>query len=152
MRARLHSVLTLLLACLMLGAGTQSAICELACNLGGDMQCHGATAVSGRSSSEATAMAGMPQMHCSGMKSLRASNASIATLQIESGESGQCRYPSPIAAVSSSSANESVAAVHWVVLAHVPMQAPVTSVRLSANSSAPSCLRPVDPLLVTLRV
>jgi hypothetical protein len=152
MRARLHSVLTLLLACLMLGAATQSAICELACNLGGDIQCHGAAAVSGHSSSEGKAMAGMPQMHCSGMKNSRASNASIATVEIESGEGGQCKHPSPLAAVGSSSADESVAAVHWVVVAHVPLQTPTASVRFSANSSAPFYLRPVDPLLVTLRV
>ncbi|MBB5059593.1 hypothetical protein HDF16_004319 [Granulicella aggregans] len=144
MRQRLQSVLTLLFACLMLGASTQSAVCELACGLGGGVQCHGAATAS----TDGT-MAGM---HCSGMSSPHSSASTAANLRFESSDAGLCRHPLPLATMSSIPTSESVAAVHWIFVEPVPIQPLVAAYRFVAHSKA-SPLRPVgDPLLVTLRV
>ena len=152
MKSRLHSVLTMLLTCLMLGAGTQSAVCELACNLGGNVQCHGATSVAAQSSSGDTAMAGMPQMHCSGMKSQHAPAAKSTCVGVEALDGGMCRHPSPLTAISSFSRSEAIQAVHWVVLEPVSIQPPVAAYRFAARANAPPLHPSVDSLLIALRV
>jgi hypothetical protein len=152
MRSRLHSVLTLLLAFLVLGAGTQSAVCELACNLGGKIPCHGAATVSAQSSSGDEAMAGMPAMHCSGMKSAHASKVAAPSIRAEGRDGGRCTHLASPATLNSISRSETVKAVQWVVVGPLPSQVPVAAHRIAASSNAPPLLPPVNLLLVTLRV
>ncbi len=152
MRSRLHSVLTLLLAFVLLGAATQSAVCELACNLGGKIQCHGSPTASAQSPSADGAMAGMPSMHCSGMMSAHASKVTTSWVQVECRDSGLCRHLSSLATVSSISRSDTVQAVHWVVLEPLHSQITVAAHRIAANCNAPSLLLPVNLLLVALRI
>jgi hypothetical protein len=152
MRSRLHSVLTLLLAFVVLGAGTQSAVCELACSLGGKIQCHGAASVSAQSSSGNEAMVGMPTMHCSGVKSKHASQVATTSIRVEGRDGGRCMHLASLATLSSTSRSETVQTVQWVVIEPLPTQITAATHRIAANSNAPPLLPPVNLQLVTLRV
>jgi hypothetical protein len=152
MKSRLQSVLTLLLTCLILGAGTQSAVCELACGLGGNIQCHGETSAAAQSSSGDSAMAGMQEMHCSGMKRRHASTTASTCVRVEDRDGGLCKHPSPVATASFVSRGETVQTVHWVVVEPVSTQTTAAAYRFAAKANAPPLGPAVNSLLITLRV
>jgi hypothetical protein len=149
MKQRLQSVLTLLLACLVLGAGTQGAVCELACGLGGKVPCHGTVVAPAKRASMETSMAGM---HCSGMKRSDRSDAAPSGVQFDGRVTGLCRHSLPVAMATSDPAGERVEAVHWVVLEQVEVRPSVAAYRFIANLKAPPLLSTVDSLILPLRV
>jgi hypothetical protein len=149
MGSRLQSVLAVLLACLMLGAGTQSAVCELACELGSNGQCHGASSVPSQSASTSGTMAGM---HCSGMMSGRRSKTPTSGVQLENADGGSCDHPSSSVTLSSVTTSENVVAVHWIVVEPVSLQATTAAYRIAAKANAPPLPQAVDSLFFALRV
>lgn len=147
---RLRNVLAMLMALFVMGASSQAAVCELACELQVQVAgCH--TAGSTGHGQEMTAMAaGMAHDHCDhGM------HVAPVRGMIDSAAScgdGSCSHASlPVLAKGSSSVVH-FSAVQWVVVEVVPVALRVTGGGLDVVSRPPLLTSGVDPLLVSLRV
>jgi len=155
-KSRLKSVLTLLLSCLLLGASSQAAVCELACDLGSTVTCHGVATESMSSSTRQIAMRDASPMHCAGGMSSMSRHAADtdATGDVRVGAlgDGRCTHPSQIAVVNSATPNNSFAAIHWIEFETIPLQPVVSGSRSSMASKPPPLRNAADPLLIALRV
>lgn len=150
MKSRFRVVLTLMTACLVLCAGSQAALCELACGLGRNVQCHGSA--SPQATSNGAGMDGMEHMHCSGMTKSSAHDGDDVIAQMEGRDGGKCTHSSPVAVADSAFSNDSLALIQWVLVESVVLQNADSFHRFGVSFKSPPLHSPVDPLLVTLRV
>ncbi len=148
MNSRFKSVLAVLLSCLVLGVSSQATVCELACDLGNTLACHG-----GQWNATDTAMGRMK--HCAGSMGSMSHEAgrAHAIAEVRAGDHGEgrCRH-SQIAMLNPANVDNGFAAIHWVQFETLPPQPIVADTRLSVASKPPPLRAPVDPLLNALRV
>lgn len=149
MKSRFHFVLTCLTACLVLCAGSQAAVCELACGLGRNLSCHGSASAQAVSKGE-----GMEHRHCSGMMKSGAHVGDTVGLNahMEGLDGSGCTHASPLAIVGSASSNDSLTLMQWVMVEPVVLQNAAAFHRSSVSSKSPPHNFPAYSLLVTLRV
>lgn len=144
--SRFHRLCTVLLACLILGAGSQAAFCDLACGLESGGSCHGSATASSQTG-------GMADMHCAGM--MRAttvpSNVKLDGHAVLSNH-GPCERTAQMAFLSAATHDDGFAAIHWVLVEAVVSQRTAAAYRFRASAKSPPLRSPVDPLLVSLRV